>query len=75
MTDEETADLKLKMWLNPWLGILVVAAAIGIVIVMFFDEAGRTQVWTSLISVAVLVAFWPLVKKSVNQRRVERAEL
>jgi GABA permease len=75
MSDAETADLKLKMWLHPWLGILVVVAAIGIVIVMFFDEAGRTQVWTSLISVVVLLAFWPLVRKSVNQRRSEMAEL
>jgi GABA permease len=75
MSDEEAAALKLKMWLNPWLGILVVAAAIGIVIVMFFDEAGRTQVWTSLISVGVLVVFWPLVRKSVNRRRMESAEL
>lgn len=69
MSDEEVASLKLKMWLHPWLGYLVIASVIGILIVMFFDEAGRTQVWTSLVSVVVLVACWPLVRASLKKRR------
>ena len=55
MTKEEVAGLELKMWLHPWLGILVIAAVIGIVVIMVVSGEGtRTQVWTSLISVAVL---------------------
>ena len=37
-------------------------------VVMLFDEAGRVQVWTSLISVAVLIVCWPLAKRSVAKR-------
>ncbi len=70
MTPEETASLKLRMWLHPWLGILVIAAVAGIVVVMLFSsDSGRTQVWTSLVSVAVLAAFWPLVNNKLKARR------
>lgn len=69
MTPEEQSALKLKMWLHPWLGSVVIAGVVGIVVVMFFDEAGRTQVWTSLISLAVLVLCWPMVRKSLQKRR------
>ena len=68
MTAEQRDALKLKMWLHPWLAILVIAAVIGVVVVMLFDEAGRVQVWTSLISVAVLIVFWPMAKRSVAKR-------
>ena len=68
MTPEQRDALKLKMWLHPWLAILVIAAVIGVVVVMLFDEAGRVQVWTSLISVAVLIVFWPMAKRSVAKR-------
>ena len=49
MTPEEAADLKLKMWLHPWLNILLIAAILAVLIVMLTTESGRTQVWTSLI--------------------------
>jgi GABA permease len=68
MTAEQQGALKLKMWLHPWLAILVIAAVIGVVVVMLFDAAGRVQVWTSLISLAVLLVFWPLAKRSVAKR-------
>ena len=68
MTAEQRDALKLKMWRHPWLAILVIAAVIGVVVVMLFDEAGRVQVWTSLISVAVLIVFWPMAKRSVAKR-------
>jgi GABA permease len=68
MTPEQRSALKLKMWLHPWLAILVISAVIGVVVVMLFDEAGRVQVWTSLISVAVLIVLWPLAKRSVAKR-------
>lgn len=72
MTPDEVAGLKLKIWLHPWLAILVIAAVIGIVIVMFFDHTGRTQVLTSLISVSVLVVCWPLVRNSL--KRFQKAQ-
>ncbi|MCT1880963.1 amino acid permease [Kocuria rhizophila] len=71
MSPEERANLKLKMWLHPWLGILVIVAVAGIVVVMLVsDEASRTQVWTSLVAVAVLAVFWPLVRRNLRRRRV-----
>lgn len=70
MSPEERANLKLKMWLHPWLGILVIVAVAGIVVVMLVsDEASRTQVWTSLVAVAVLAVFWPLVRRNLRRRR------
>lgn len=69
MTPEEVAGLKLKMWLHPWLNILLVIAVLAILVVMLLTESGRTQVWTSLIATGVLVAFWPLVRRSLAQRR------
>jgi len=69
MTPGEQAGLKLKMWLHPWLGILTVAGVAGIVVVMLFtDDASRSQVWMSLISVTVLVLFWPLVRRGLQRR-------
>lgn len=71
MSPEERANLKLKMWLHPWLGILVIVAVAGIVVVMLVsDDASRTQVWTSLVAVAVLAVFWPLVRRNLRRRRV-----
>ncbi|MEV0703552.1 amino acid permease [Saccharopolyspora sp. NPDC050389] len=72
MTPKERAALKLKMWLHPWLGILTVGGVVGIVVVMLLaDDDGRTQVWTSLISVAVLAVFWPLVRRSLQRRNAQ----
>lgn len=74
MTKEEVAGLELKMWLHPWLGILVIAAVIGIVVIMVVSGEGtRTQVWTSLISVAVLAVFWPAVRGRLKRVRAARA--
>lgn len=73
MTPEEAAGLKLKMWLHPWLNILLIVAIVGILIVMLTSESGRTQVWTSLIATAVLVAFWPLVRRNLAKRKAAKA--
>lgn len=74
MSKEEVAGLELKMWLHPWLGILVILAVIGIVVIMVVSGEGtRTQVWTSLISVAVLAIFWPAVRKRLARVRAKRA--
>lgn len=74
MTKEEVAGLELKMWLHPWLGILVILAVIGIVVIMVVSGDGtRTQVWTSLISVAVLAVFWPAVRRRLARVRAAKA--
>lgn len=74
MGPEERANLQLKMWLHPWLGIFVILAVAGIVVVMLVsDDASRTQVWTSLVAVAVLAVFWPLVHRNLRRRRTAEA--
>lgn len=70
MTPEEVAGLKLKMWLHPWLNILLIAAIAGVFVVMLFSEGGRNQVWTSLIATGALIVFWPLVRKNLKKRKI-----
>ncbi|WP_020098120.1 amino acid permease [Microbacterium sp. 11MF] len=68
MTPDEVAKLKLKVWLHPWLNILLIAAIAAVVAVMLTSESGRSQVWTSLIATAVLLVFWPLVRRNLRRR-------
>ncbi|SDQ24842.1 amino acid permease [Microbacterium sp. cf332] len=72
MTPDEVAALKLKMWLHPWLNILLVVAIAAVVVVMLTTESGRSQVWTSLIATGVLLVFWPLVRRNLRARRLDR---
>jgi GABA permease len=72
MTPEEVAALKLKMWLHPWLNIFLVVAIAAVVVVMLTTESGRSQVWTSLIATGVLLVFWPLVRRNLRARRLDR---
>lgn len=74
MTPEEVAGLKIKVWLHPWLNILLIACIVGVIVVMMFSEGGRTQVWTSLIATGVLVLFWPLVRRNLKRRRTGDAD-
>ncbi len=69
MSPEEVSGLKLKMWLHPWLNILLIAAIVAILIVMLTSESGRTQVWTSLVATGVLVACWPFVRRNLKKRK------
>ena len=73
MTPEERSDLKLKVWLFPWLNIILIAGAVGIVGIMMLTESGRTQVWTSFIAAGALLLFWPIVRKRLAQREKEGA--
>lgn len=69
MTAQERSNLDLKMWLHPWLGILTILAVVGIVVVMLFSgPSGQAQVWTSLISTAVLLVAWPFVRRNLSKR-------
>lgn len=72
MTPDEVAALKLKMWLHPWLNILLVVAIAAVVVVMLTTESGRSQVWTSLIATGVLLVFWPIVRRNLRARRLDR---
>lgn len=72
MTPEEVAGLKLKVWLHPWLNILLFVGVAFVLAVMLTSEDGRTQVWTSLIATGVLVLFWPLVRRGLKKRRAAR---
>ncbi|WP_309066668.1 amino acid permease [Microbacterium sp.] len=74
MTPEEVAGLKLRMWLHPWLNILLVAGILAIFVIMLTTESGRTQVWASLIATGVLVLFWPLVRRNLAKRRTDRVD-
>jgi GABA permease len=73
MTPEERSNLKLKVWLFPWLNIVLILGAIGIITIMMFSESGRTQVWTSLIAAGALVLFWPLVRKKIALQKEKEA--
>lgn len=68
MTPDEVANLKLKVWLHPWLNVFLIAAIVAVVVIMLFSESGRAQVWTSLIATAVLLVFWPLVRRNLRRR-------
>lgn len=65
MTQEERDGLKLKVWLFPWLNIVVILGAVAVVAIMTTSESGRAQVLTSLIAAGALLALWPLVRKKV----------
>lgn len=69
MSPEEVAGLKIKMWLHPWINILLILAIVGIVGIMLSTEDGRTQVWTSLVATAALLVFWPVVRKNRLKRK------
>ncbi len=68
MSATEVAALKLKMWLHPWLNILLFVAIAFVLIVMLTTESGRSQVLASLIATGALVLFWPLVRKNLAKR-------
>ncbi|QCR18161.1 amino acid permease [Agrococcus sp. SGAir0287] len=69
MTAEEREGLQLKVWLFPWLNVVLIAAAIGIVGIMLLSDSGRVQVLTSVIAAGALVLFWPLVRRGLQRRR------
>ena len=73
MTPEEVAGLKLKMWLFPWLNIVLIVGILFVLIVMLGSESGRTQVYTSLIVTVAMLALWPLARKKAAQVQAAQA--
>jgi GABA permease len=63
MTPEQREGLQLKVSLFPWVNIVLVLGAIGIVAIMLTTPDGRTQVLTSFIATGALVLFWPVVRR------------
>jgi len=56
--------LRVKMWFFPTLSILTVAAIVGVLAQMAFDNSARIQLWLSLLSWAVVVAVYFAVRRS-----------
>lgn len=63
MTPEQVADLKLKVWLFPWLNIVLIGGVLFVLVVMMGSESGRTQVYTSLVVTVAMMVLWPLARK------------
>lgn len=60
---EAPQRLTLRMWLFPGLSYAVIAAIVGVLVAMAFQEGLRTQLLASLISLAVVSAAHLLVRK------------
>lgn len=69
MTPEQKDALTLKVWMFPVLNIVLIAAAIGIVVIMLGSESGRAQVLTSFIAAGALAIFWPIVRRNLRRAR------
>jgi GABA permease len=72
MTPEQQNGLQLKVWLFPWVNIVLILGAIGIVAIMLTTKDGRTQVLTSFIATGALGLFWPVVKRQLAQADAPR---
>ena len=68
MSVAERDSLKLKMWLHPWLNIMVLAAVALIVVLMALNPANAPQVWLSLSALGVLLVIYPFVRRRVRNR-------
>lgn len=73
MSRAEADALTMKVRFFPWLNLFLVAAVIVVVVIMLTTPDGRTQVWTSLVATAVLMLFWPVVRKKVAAKKAEAA--
>lgn len=62
MTPDQVANLKIRMWLHPWLAILTIALVVGVIAVMLLaGEASLQQVLMSLGCFLLVLVLWPLV--------------
>ena len=52
------------MWFFPALSILTVAGIVAVLVQMAFDTTARSQFWLSLLSWAVVVALYFVVRRS-----------
>ncbi|MGN7150669.1 amino acid permease [Arthrobacter sp. SAFR-179] len=68
MSEAERSALKLKMWLHPWLNIVVLAGITFIVILMAASPDNAAQVWLSLGALATLLVVYPFVRRASSSR-------
>ncbi|MET3934759.1 L-asparagine transporter-like permease [Arthrobacter sp. OAP107] len=68
MSETERKALKLKMWLHPWLNIVVLAGVTLIVILMALTPDNAAQVWLSLGALATLLLVYPFVRRGSSTR-------
>jgi len=51
-------ELRVKMWLFPWLSLLTLAGIAAVLVQMAFDPSARSQLWLSLLSWAVALGLY-----------------
>lgn len=73
---DEPERLKLRMWGYPWLSWLTLVATILVVASMVLVEDARSQLWLSLISLAVILGVYlvPAVRKGTGARAEATSE-
>jgi GABA permease len=55
--------LRVKMWFFPVLSILTLAAMVGVLVQMGFQQTARVQLWLSLVSWAVVIVLYLVSKR------------
>ena len=60
--------LRVKMWFYPVLTLLTIAAMLGVIISMGLQEDTRSQLFLSLLSLAVVLAAYPLSRRLAGTR-------
>jgi GABA permease len=68
------SELRVKMWLFPWLSGLTALGIVAILVQMFIDTALRSQLVLSLLSWAVVIVLFVANKWFVKRRPAEPAE-
>jgi GABA permease len=64
---EAPGRLTLKMWLHPWLGYFGLVCIAAVIVSMGVVGETRSQLWLSLISLAVALGGYALVRRSVRR--------
>jgi GABA permease len=64
----ETETRAVRVWLFPWLSYLVIAAMIAVVIAMAATPSLASQFYFSLLTLAVVVAAWLVVRRGRRAR-------
>ncbi|WP_031465770.1 amino acid permease [Sciscionella sediminilitoris] len=65
----EPERLKLRMWFYPWLSWLTLIGIVLVLVSMLFVESARSQLYLSLISVAVIVLVYAFGVRPYQARR------
>ena len=55
-------QLKVKMWLYPWLTLLTIAGILAVLVMMFYDVSTREQLLLSLLAWAVFIGLYAITK-------------